>query len=96
MRGNRTVGINDGKDVGQYAIEVGQHLVVPVTEHNVAHGFELGGAVGITGGHAGHRVLAAIEFHDDVMFKRREVDHVAADRHLPFELQPVLLTTAER
>jgi hypothetical protein len=96
VRGDRTVGVDSREDIGQHAIEVGQNLVVPEAQDDVAHRFEYGCAVGIAGSRLRQAMLAAIEFNHDVMLETGEVDNEAPDRHLPLELQLVLLPAAQR
>ncbi len=44
----------------------------------------------------GLRVLTAIEFNDQFCLEANEVEHVALERHLAFELQPIWVSLPSR
>ena len=94
MRGFRTETVELVEDRRRDAVEVGQNLVVPEAQDNMAYRFELGGPIMVASDHLAGTVLATIEFNDHMMLQAREIDDKSANRSLTLELQPVEASTA--
>src|SRR5262249_31506057 len=72
-------------DILKHSVEVFHHIVVPVSEHQIATRLEDGGAFGV--GFFIRRVMSTIELDDQTGIRATEVGDVAIDRHLSPELQ---------
>ncbi len=70
----------------QHGVRIGQDLVVPEAEDPEATPAQLEVPRSVT--HI-FGVLAAIDFHNQVMLEAGEIDDGTTDRHLPAELEAV-------
>jgi hypothetical protein len=63
-----------------------QHIIVPKAHYSESEVVEdaIPADIGRT-----FRVLAAVDFNDNLYSQIREIDHISSDRYLPLELQAV-------
>ena len=72
------------QDDFKHTVRIAEDIVVPEAEDEVTHRFEDFGSILVV--RFAGRVLATVEFHNQLGICTDEVDDVAIDRHLPFEL----------
>ena len=71
-------------DDPQYAVGFLQHVVIPEAQHAVAQGFQFCCAFGICS--LLPAMLATVQFDDQLLSRRTEIDDVGANRMLSSEL----------
>ena len=96
MRGLQTKTMELVEDRQEHTIQILQDVGVPEPEHDVAHGFELGGASRIPSNRPVKAVLSAVDLNYEMMLKTGEIDDESVDGRLPFELQSIDLPPGER
>jgi hypothetical protein len=67
-------------------------IVVPVTQNHVAHGFQDFCSLRISV--CANRMLAAIQFDNEMRVSTKEVDDISIDRELPPKFRAVQATVA--
>jgi hypothetical protein len=67
-------------DIFKHTIDVLHHVIVPITEHQVAHRFQNPCSSGV--GYRANGVLSAIELDDQMSVRAKEVDNKSVDRKL--------------
>jgi hypothetical protein len=87
VRGFRSVTIDGAQNIFEHTIHVSYHIVIPESQHEVAHRFQDSGSVRITFAILG--VVTTIELHDELGIRAEEIDDKVVDRHLPLKLPSV-------
>src|ERR1043166_9609135 len=90
VRGFLWVPIDHIQNFFQHSLRILQDVIVPEPQHQVAHRLQNDRAVCFIS----CRVLAPIEFDDQLCLGTAKIDDILVDRHLPFKFQTVEATIA--
>jgi hypothetical protein len=81
---------------GRNAVRILEDITVPESHNDIAHCLELGRPIRIANNRGSVAMLPAIHLNDEVVLKAHEVDDMAADWSLAFELQTIEPSSAKK
>jgi hypothetical protein len=77
----------------KYTVDIGQDIIVPKAQHDVAERSQFGGAPRIC--IARHRMLSAVHLNDQPRRLTAKIHDIALQRHLTAKLQPIQPSIAQ-
>jgi hypothetical protein len=95
VRGSQTDPVDRIHESREHVVEIRQDLVIAKANNQIPHRLETSRPVRIVSHTSLTQMLGAVDFHDQVMLRRREAGNEDVDRILALELDATQLAITE-